>query len=80
MIPATVIRNETAYLHALLDSMDEPVFATDSGFVVCYWNKNAAQLFGFPAAGTMGNVEPAVFPFSFSAEKKRIVKKILTQQ
>lgn len=79
MIPATYIRNESAYLHSLLDSMDEPVLAVDIDFVVRYWNKNAAQLFGFPTAGAIGKEAPAVFPFPFSAEKKAMVQKILAQ-
>jgi PAS domain S-box-containing protein len=80
MIPATSILNETAYLHALLDSMDDSVLATDADFVICYWNENAAQLFGFPTESTIGIEALTVFPFIFSAEKKAAVQKILNQQ
>ncbi|HEU4904006.1 MAG TPA: PAS domain-containing protein, partial [Flavisolibacter sp.] len=80
MIPATSILNETAYLHSLLDSMDEPLFATDPTFIVRYWNKSAAQLFGFPSHSTTGKETPGAFPFGFSAEKNAAIQKILKQQ
>ena len=76
----STLQTGSAYLQTLLDSIDESVVATDQEFAICYWNKKAEQLFGYPKERALGTDAFSTLEFGFSIDTKKIAQAMLLAQ